>query len=92
MIPTREAGTLIAKSLAAERRIDVRIRRLPSTGPARDTAAAEKYFSSTRSDTCAMSRHHCAASPPVYGSLESSSAGRAPFAASRRAHASTFAR
>ena len=35
-----------------ESRIDVRIRRLPSSGPARWTAGALKYFSSAMSATC----------------------------------------
>ena len=66
------------------------MRRLPSTGPARCTAGALKYFSITRSATAATSRHHCAASPPVKGSLETRRSGFAPRAASRRTHSSTF--
>ena len=50
--PSCVVGTPTATSLARESRIDVRIRRLPSSGPARWTAGALKYFSSAMSATC----------------------------------------
>ena len=42
------------------------------------------YFSRTRSDTCPTALHQAAASPPVNGSLDTSSAGRPPRSASLR--------
>ena len=92
MKPTFVGGMFIEKSADALRRIEVRILRLPSSGPARWIPGAAKYFSSTMSATAATSRHHGAASGPVNGSLETSRIGFAPRAASNRAHWSTFAR
>ena len=92
MKPTFAAGTFIAKSFEAAWRIEVRIRRLPSSGPARWIEGAPKYFSTTMSETVASSRHQGAASTPVYGSLETRRIGFAPRAASSRAHWIMFAR
>ena len=90
--PSWDDGIPIETRLARESRIEVRIRRLPSSGPALWIDGALKYFSSAISATAASSRHHAPASPPVKGSLETSRSGWPPFSFSRRAHASTFAR